>query len=92
MISAWLTRTRVVFLSCLAFVVADALHIPVVRRSSPKTVEDYGHAADKKYRYQPVSSRKRQQSVGISLINHVLLRLVLFRNDIDREHCISLSL
>jgi len=62
-----------VVLSCLAFVVAEPLHIPIVRRSSStKTLEDYSHAADKlriKYGYQPVSSRKRQHSVNIPMVD-----------------------
>jgi len=66
-------------LSCLGFAGAEPFHIPLVRKRSPTSVDEYAGAADalrSKYHYHS-STTKRQNTAGIPVINQVRLFSVL---------------
>lgn len=61
-------------LSCLSFAGAEHLHIPLVRASTPPTMDGYVAAADSmkgKYGYGAPTASKRQNNAAIPIINQV---------------------
>ena len=67
--------------SCLSFAGAEPLHMPLMRKRTPLTVDDYGLAADSlrfKYGYNSGSTTsKRQNSAAVSIINQVCSQIAL---------------
>lgn len=63
-----------VALSCLGFAGAEPFHIPLVRTSTPPTMDSYIAAAQDlkvKYNYNNPSTSKRQNTAAISVVNQV---------------------
>jgi hypothetical protein len=61
-------------LSFLSFAGAEPLHIPLVRTSTPPTMDNYVAAADAlktKYGFNPPTTSKRQNTASVSIINQV---------------------
>ena len=61
-------------LSCLSFAGAEPFHIPLVKKRSALSVNDYAIAADVsriKYGYPHSSTSKRQNTAAVSVINQV---------------------
>ena len=64
--------------SCLILIGAEPIHIPLVRRREPHTIEEYvnaGNALRDKYGYTH-SPSKRQSPATIPLINQVILAVL----------------
>ena len=61
-------------LSCLSFAGAEPFHMPLVRKRTPVSIEEYAHAADalkSKYGHSHSSTSKRQNTAAIPIINQV---------------------